>query len=309
MRARRSPPPFWFTLGVAVAIAIVLRLVDQAYGVRDAAPGHAPPVSMAFFGFLIALIGAIWNGLQVAGRVTLEVLAWSVKALWLFATTTANGLKALGVLAAQGLKKVWDFFGSVFERVIKPAWLKFWRWFDKFRKWLDDTFGPVLKWLQQVRKTLLDFWKTYVRPWLDLIDVTRRALRVLSSLGLGWARRLDAYLGRLEDKIQRPFMLLLAKVNEVINIVNRIVTIDGLLQRVALVRSLARDYEYAWRAIANPYRHAIDPTNKRDVDDAIKPRTAEDISRAYGAYVTDHAGDRAEMYDEISAFVRREFGV
>jgi hypothetical protein len=298
MRARRSPPPFWFTLGVAVAIAIVLRLVDQAYGVRDAAPGHAPPVSIAFFGFLIALIGAIWNGLQVAGRVTLEVLAWSVKALWLFATTTANGLKALGVLAAQGLKKVWDFFGSVFERVIKPAWLKFWRWFDKFRKWLDDTFGPVLKWLQQVRKTLLDFWKTYVRPWLDLIDVTRRALRVLSSLGLGWARRLDAYLGRLEDKIQRPFMLLLAKINEVINIVNRIVTIDGLLQRVALIRSLERDYLYAWRAAVNPWRRDYTADDQKTVTDALKPKPFAQIVSETRTYMLDGTGPRAAIFDE-----------
>jgi hypothetical protein len=260
MRPRSSSPPLWFNLVVVVVLALALRACMHIVPALAADARHGAPPSVAFWFFLVRIVEAIWKGVQVAGRVTLEILEWSVKALWAFAQTTANGLKGLGLLVGRGLKGVWDFFEATYENVIKPAWLKFWRWFDKFRRWLDQTFGPVLAWLRQLRDSLLAFWKTWIRPWLDLIDVTRKGLRVLSSMGIGWARRLDAYLADLESRIEKPFLFVLSKLNEVINVVNRIVTLDGLLQRVALIRSLERDYLYAWRAAVNPWTRLIDQT-------------------------------------------------
>jgi hypothetical protein len=97
--------------------------------------------------------------------------------------------------------------------------------------------------------------------------------RILSSLGLGWARKLDAYLGQLEDKIQRPFQFLLAKINEVINVVNRIVTLDGLIQRVALIRSLARDYKFAGNIWWNTMHRAADPAALRRLKEPGETKT------------------------------------
>lgn len=306
MPSRRSSPPLWFSLCVTVALASALRVSLHVHGVGDAGPGHTPPVSLAFWFFIVGLIEAIWKGLQVAGRVTLEVLAWSVKALWFFATTTANGLKALGLTLARGAKEIWDFFGSVFRRVIVPAFQKFWQWFDKFRSWLDQTFGPILDWLRTVRDNLLLFWKTYVRPWLDLIDVTRKALHVLTSLGVSWARKLDAYLGSLEDKIEKPFRLVLGKLNEVINAVNRIMTLDGLIQRVALVRSLARDYQYAWRAIAQPYTRAVDANDRSEATAKLGAKTLPEIEADTRSYIRDGGGPHAALFNEMAIVWRKQ---
>jgi hypothetical protein len=301
MRPRSSSPPFWFQLLLALALGVMLRACMEIVPWLAADARRGVPVSHAWFFFLIPIIEAIWKGVQVAGRVTLQILEWSVKALWAFATTTANGLKGLALLVGRGLKGVWDFFEATYENVIKPAWLKFWRWFDKFRRWLDSTFGPVLAWLRQLRDSLLAFWKTWIRPWLDLIDVTRKGLRVLSSLGIGWARRLDAYLADLESRIERPFLFVLSKLNEVINVVNRIVTLDGLLQRVALVRSLERDYLYAWRAAVNPWTRLSTDAEQKAANDKWAGKPLKTVISETKQYMSERTGPNAALYDEMLA--------
>jgi hypothetical protein len=250
------------------------------------------------FAFILTVGELIWKGLQVAARVTLEVLKWTVAHLSLVVTKLVNGLKTIGTKLLVGLQKTWRFFEHTYERVLKPAWTKFWRWFDKFRRWLDKTFGPTLAWLRRLRDNLLRFWARFVRPWLDLIDVTRKVLRVLASLGLNWARELDRRLADIEARIQRPFTLLLAKVNEVINIVNRVVTLDGLLQRVALVRSLARDYKYAWNVIKSAYDEPLSDADKRALADKHKPRDFNAVHQEMTEYLSRGTGPRAGLVDE-----------
>lgn len=281
---RRSSPPLWFSVCVAVALACVYRYLLA--GLPDTAPGGdgAPAPQIAFWGLVIGIVTWIWRGIEAAGRVTLTAVAYSVKLLWTFAGKVSNGLIDIGHGLLVGLRKAWEFFQLTYERVIKPAWSKFWRWFDKFRRWMDETIGPILGWLRDLRDQLLLFWKTYVRPWLDLIDVTRRILRVLGSLGLEWARALDKKLAELEERIERPFRVLVAKVNEVINLVNRVITLDGLIQRIALIRSLERDVRYAWRAAVNwrddPLTGADRDTMKRQTTGRTRAQIAADFTAA-----------------------------
>ncbi len=290
MTRRRSAPPFWFVLCVAVVLALGCRYVlGSAYWERQG-DGHEPQIQQAFFAFLLMIAGVIWKGLEVAAKVTLTALSWSVKALWWFATTTANGLKFVGQQLLTGLKKSWQFLRLTYDRVLKPAVLKFWRYFNKFRKWLDDTFGPVLRFLKRVRDSILCFYKTWVRPWLDLIDVTRRILRVLASMGLAWARALDKRLGELEERIDRPFRLVVGKLNEVIGIVNRVITLNGLIQRVALLQSLGRDMRYAWR-MAIHWREADTSTDEmKRVRKRLNDRTLAEQAADTAAGFRDGGG-------------------
>jgi len=301
LRPRRSPP-LWFLILLVVVEAAVWRSLGGLSLIGAPGGDHRPELHQAFLGFLILVGSLIWKGLEVAGRVTLEVLKWMVINLSLVVTKIGNGLKALGVDLLAGFRKAWDFLKITYEHVLKPAWEKFWRWFDKLRKWLDDTFGPLLQHLRDLRDALLKFWKDYVRPWLDLIDVTRRALRVLNSLGLKWAGALDAKLGEIEEAIERPFRALLAKINEVIDIVNRVITLDGLLQRVALIRSLARDYNFAWRAIANPYRKPI-PDQDRALPDIPVIDGLPEVVPGIRVYLQTGKGpDAAIIRDEVRRF-------
>jgi hypothetical protein len=263
--------------------------------------GHSAPLSYAFWGFFIQLIGAIWDGIQAAGEVTLHVLQWIVAHLSILVARLVNGLKWVGRNLLNGLHKVWTFARLTYDKVLKPAWEKFWRWFDRFRQWLDHTFGPVLKFLHRLTDSLMRFWKDYVRPWLDLIDVTRRVLRVLGSLGLRWARELDARLGAIEEAIERPFRMLLQKLNDVINIVNRVVTLDGLLQRVALIRSLERDYIFAWRTAMNPWRRELTGAQKDRAEKAWGAKTLAAVVSDVSASLTRNGGADEPIVTEMAA--------
>jgi hypothetical protein len=307
MAPPRRSPPLWFLLCVAAALAGVVRLLSPAASVLDGAPGHVSAPAVAFLGFLILLGELIWKGLEVAGKITLTVLHWLVINLSLVVTKIGNGLKALGSGLLVAAKRTWEFTRKLYDEVLKPAWQKFWKWFDKFRAWLDRTFRPVLRWLKFVRDNFLKFYKTVIRPWLDIIDVTRKLLRVLATLHVPFARQLDARLGRLEELIDKPFRLVLSKINEVIGIVNRIVTLDGLLQRVALIRSLARDYLYAWRAIVQPYSRPVDAVTVDKLRKAVSATTLPEIASAYRSYLRDDSGPDAPLVVEMGDVLRIYF--
>lgn len=257
MHPRRSTPPLWFVCLVHVAGALCVRHFAGMVVGPPADAGGVHQVQLAFWPLVIFLAEAIWTGIQAAGKVALVILTWSVKALWWFATLTYNALKGLGVAFVKGAKEIWEFSRATYDHVLKPAWTTLKRWYHAFRDWYDATIRPVLDFAIAVRDTIICWWKTYVQPWLDIIDVTRRVARVLGALGFEWAKTLDRKLGELEAKIQRPFQLLLSKVNEIVNLVNRVLTADGLFQRLAFISTLARDYQYAWRAIVKPYSKSI----------------------------------------------------
>jgi hypothetical protein len=301
MRPHRAAPPLWFSVCVAVALAFALRWALAIPPPLTPAGGHTPDVVYGFWTFIIAIAGAIFKGLQVAAKVTLNALSWSVKALWWFATVTANGLKFLGKEVLFGLKKAWQFFKLTYDTVIKPAFLKLQTWYRATRDWLKATFGPVLEFLKTVRDTLLCFYKTWVRPWLDLIDVTRRLLRILAALGLDWAKALDKKLGSLEALIDKPFRIVLGKVNEIINLVNTVITAGGLFQRVALIRSLERDYIFAWRAATNPWRRLISDDEWKARPGGKDPKTVQEIAADTRAYMVNHGGPNAAVLNEMAA--------
>lgn len=256
----RRRAPLWFELVVAVGFVCAYRVLDPSNGWGGThGDGELRP-QQAFWPLVILIASAIWKGLEVAGRVTLEVLKWSVIQLWAFAKTVYSATLAVGKDLIKGLRRGWDFLEATYDKVLKPAWQHFWKWFDRARRWLEDVFKPVFRWLYRVRKWILDFYAKYVRPILDILGIAQKVLRVLETLGLDWAKRLDAQLAELQRRIDEPFRYLLAQVNKIINVVNRVVTADGLFQRLALIRSIERDF----KLVANTWWWAV---NEAPTDD------------------------------------------
>ena len=222
---------------------------------------------------------AIWGAAQTAYDAIVASIVWSVKFLWALAIELYNGAISLGGLIQTGFKKAWDFLSTIYDDVLKPAWGKFWTLFDRFRTWLNATFGPVLKFLQAVRNDVLGFYHDWIRPVLDIIDAARGILRVLELLHIKFAAALDAYLGQLEALINKPFQELLSKLNLVVDFVNRIETADGLIQRVAHIRTLQRDILFATRVLTNSRTRALTDDEKYRIErgrmtpsiDALKP--------------------------------------
>lgn len=300
-------PPAWFVVLAVVALGFVCAAGDP----REFAPGPdglpARPLG-AFWPAVMLVVGWIWTGIQVAGRITLQILAWSVKILWAFATRIQGALVAVGRTLLDIGRKAWDFLRLTYERVLRPAWMKFWNWFDKLRRWLDRTVGPVLRFLDSVRTHILKFYDKWVRPILDTIGIARRVLGILSSLGLEWARALDRKLRWLEEKIDLPFRIALGKINEVIGVINRVVTADGLFQRLAYIRTLQRDIDYTLRIAFNRQSRDVTP-DERDAflrADPIKSR--ELLLRESRTYLTTGQGPHAASISEWSQILVSRLG-
>lgn len=284
MRRLHPPCPAWFQLTIAAGVAVLLRVVTMH---PSAASTSAPaaPVSLAFFGWIIAAAGFIWDLFHTAADVIVAWLVAAVNGILFVLNLVVKGLALAGRVILRGFKEAWGFFRTVYDDVLKPAWRKFWTLVDYARTQLERIFKPVLKYLTAIRDQVLKFYAKWIRPVLDTIDVARKILAVFTALGFEWAKTLDRKLLALEQKILAPFRLVLAKVNEIINAVNRVMTADGLFQRLALIRSLERDVTYVTRLWWNKQ---------------LKGMTAEELAqRAARKYARD---DTAALGVELGKF-------
>src|SRR5574342_83094 len=299
-RSPARPVPLWFLTLFSVLLASLPRVLEAlgVAGVREALDG---PSALAFgWGWLLKVALWVWEGIQAAGEITLRLLAWNVRRLWEFATLIADGAGELAGFAFQGLKKTWELFRLTYREILEPAWRKFWLFVDRARTWLERIFAPVFEFLRRVRDEFLNFYTHWIRPVLDTIGAARRILRILGQLGLDWAKALDRKLAEIADMIDRPFRLVLAKINEVINVVNRIVTADGLFQRLALIRSLERDARYAWRVWVN---WKVAPPDAADVTTAktrMSARTLAQVQADAEAALAHRAGPYEAWATELA---------
>lgn len=291
----RRPMPTWFLLGVALVYGLLLRS-QPAPAATDVAP-----ISYAWFAIVILIAQAIWTGVQAAAQITLAFLEWLVSALWILMKLANAAILDLGKATIGAFRSSWDFIKATYETVLKPGWEKFWLWIDRARKWLDDFFRPVFQFLREMRDQILRWYDFWIRPVLDSIDIARKILGVLTSLGIEWAKALDAELARLEEKISAPFLFALQQINLAIDIIDRVVTADGLFQRLALVRSIGRDIEY----IKNQLVHALhEPLSGTRLELYKHPFALKPVEKVYDDtrdYLEDGLGEDAALINEHAA--------
>lgn len=288
----RHPAPLWFVLVCMAAFVVVARLTT---------PATSDPlaVQQGFWIFVALLAGWIWKGLEVVGRVSLHVLHASVIALWGFARSVFNGLLDLGKLAAHGFKAAWGLLRQLYTDILRPVWIKFWKLIDRLRGTLERIFRPVLDFLNTIREELLGFYDDWIRPILDTIGIARKWLNILSLLHIDFAKKLDAKLASIEDAIDAPFRFVLGQLNALINLVNRIVTADGLFQRLALVRSLERDMLYVDRLWRNMRSHPLTNSDRNDLAEVNRPPTIEQMGRDFDRYLQTRDGPVAELLESV----------
>lgn len=216
------------------------------------------------------------------------------RALWDFATRIAGVFRGTYTLLR-------NFWSSVLRPFV--AWT--WRQVDRLAAWLQRTFDPVLRALFRIRAELLRWYDKWLRPVFDTITAIRRILQLLSAFRLEWARALDRRLAELEDRLLAPIRFALTKINEAIDVVNRIVTLDGLLQRMTLLRSLARDVG-ALRAI---WHNAASKPLTEEARAAARARDqfkgGEQLARESIAYLQTGVGPHAASINEWGAELLR----
>lgn len=232
-----------------IALAVAGVVLDYLW------PLGGRPAHVAFFGIFVAIASAVAHFIHAFGDATVAFLvtAWQV---------LRTGFVALGRVVKTGLfdlakmgGKIWD--GVKFFAVdIVP---KFLRWtYDKllrFSAWLKDKFAPVFRWLKLVKDHIDSIYKTFVRPIVDTIEFIRAVNRVLVAFHVDLLQSLDAVLAQIEQRIEAPFLWVRQKITFLENWIDRIVTIDGLFQKLTLITSLSR---YAPHWIAGFWNRQID---------------------------------------------------
>lgn len=302
----RSSPPLWFIALTAAALGLLCRVLAPAPLAGGGAGPDEPQIQLAFWSLIVTIASAIWTGVQVAGRVTLEILRWSVQSLWVFARSTYNAVVGFGKAAITGFRKAWDFLQATYTRVLKPAWEKFWNLFDRVRRGLESIVRPVFKFLEFLKGELLGFYQKWIRPVLDVIGIARKVLRVLTSLGVDWARALDRKLAELERRIDAPFRYALEQINQVINVLNRVVTADGLFQRLALIRSIERDIREVSRAFVNWRARPVTDEEWAALRKRATERTMEDVRRDVGDLLSTGGGKHGPWVQEMALIWTKE---
>lgn len=293
-RSRRSAP-----LVAAAAALGALELLVRALDV-----GARVPVVAADFG-ATAIVAGIVAGLQFLGGLFKGKVDGNVK---LALEGVRSVVADLGKKIVEGLTvvawqfaRLWDWLKKHLSRIAREIYDVIAAIVQRVTRVLDKILGPVIDFLDKVRANLLQIYRDYIRPILDIIEFIRLPLRILSAFGVEWAKRLDATLGNLEDWITDNFRFVLGKVNHAIDVLNGIVDVTGLLKRFALTRSLLRDINI-WMGLA--WWKAHRPLQEATRDDYLRPLpTALADARAgqLDEYVRTRGGELAPVIDEAIA--------
>lgn len=184
------------------------------------------------------------------------------------------------------------------------------RKFLALERYLKDKFAPILHWLKLVKDHLDDFYKHFIRPIIDTIEFIRKLNALLSLFHIDLLRKLDATLAKIEQKIEDPFIKIREKFTILENWVNRIVTLDGLFQRLTLIRSMSK---YAGNWTNGFWNSQIDVKvlQENDYKRDLEYPTAEPSS--YGAALTQFysglGGELQAPIDELVPLWKKAAGV
>ena len=292
-RRRRLVQGVWLALALALLVWLDSQLPTPA-GVLRADFGVGAAVAV------ISLLGNLFGLFR--GKVDSSVKR-GLEGLRGVIVTIGQTLAEFARDTASVFGSVWGFIRKFWDRVLFPLIQRLDRYIVRLFKWLKDTFGPVIEALIWLRAKILAFYAKWLGPIFDTIDVLRRILGIFSLFGLDWSRKLDQKLAELQDALMRPIRLVVEKINQVIDVVDRIVTLDGLLQRITLLRSYARDIRYVWNAWNNSQSKPLTEAERAAAAAAGGHKSTQLIERDFDTYVATGEGPYAALNDELWATI------
>lgn len=121
------------------------------------------------------------------------------------------------------------------------------RYLEALHTFLKTKLGPVLAFIDKVRKRIQELYAKYVRPVLDVIDFIRQLNRLLEVFHITVLSGLDAALSAIERKIDAVYSQVIANINRIDNFLDKVIGLDGLYQRITLMTSMSR-FRGSWIA-------------------------------------------------------------
>ena len=203
--------------------------------------------------------------------------------------------------------RVWDVLTKFYDRVLRPFVTWSWSNILKLHAWLRDTFGPILKFLDELRRDVLQIYDKWLRPIFAAIDAVRATLRLLADFHVPFAQAIDDKLAALEERLLRPIRLALSKLNEVIYWIDRIVDLNGLFERLTLVAS-------AWKYERDLWANWWGSMHRRELEKPTSAatwppaRTTQQVARVMTDYFAGNDSPEKAHIDELAQDLVLELG-
>lgn len=247
--------------------------------------------------FIIAGVVEAFKWLADKGT-TIAIIVWHATRI------VGTALYRFAINLGGIFSKVYGVLGDFWRGVLRPFITYVWRNIERLQKWLKDTLGPALKFIDSVRQRVLEIYDRYFRPIFDTIEVVRRTLQLLAALRLDWARELDRKLAEIEDRLLWPIREAMFRLNQVTEWINRIVTLDGLFQRLTLLRSVGRDIGRIAAIWHQAHSRPLTDEERRSDPAAPGLKPPEQVAADFRAYLLTGQGPHQAQLEEALTDLR-----
>ncbi len=258
------------------------------------------PNGLGFFDFVLSLGGII----NAAFAAVVQALVFVVNLLLNITIFLLNVVFAIAqFLVALGARLV-RFLTGLWENVIKKGLHGLARLYARFQAWVQKWLGPLLRWVRRIREWIDRHVMPHVIRILNIIQRIRRVLFLLRIFNIGFAKRLDAFLNRLQARIADVFLRIRGHLVEIANILNLILDPQLLINSQIIGGSILKYLGAVKRALGLGADRPLTPDEEKDVQrDATRfRRDGEDARQKERADV----GLTEERREFLGAF-RREW--
>lgn len=199
--------------------------------------GAIPVVGQVIIG-IIAIVGIIGGLVDLFTGGGNQQLENQVKSLQ---QALAEGLQQVTAFAwavAYALGQLLQWLHDAFVSLIQTVWDLLKKVAGIVKNLMVKIIPELLGIIRKMRDFLNMVYVKYIRVILIWLQYLRQWLVLLKIFHIGWASKLDSWLGRLQGYIVTPFFYVLRSINGIGTWINLIITAQGLIQRAVFINSM-----------------------------------------------------------------------
>jgi len=187
-------------------------------------------------GFLDGLLGALSD----IGSAIVQALVYLFQLLVQVFEFIWQVIQLIAGWIVSVFKVVGKFFAHLWDSFFKGIFLKVFHALQSLTTWLESHLKPIINFLKAARKYIDKIYKTYVQPFLKIIQRVRQFLQILRLLHIQIAAELDKILADVQRDVQGVFLQIRGILNTAIDLLNILADPTKLLRKPTLVLSIRR---------------------------------------------------------------------
>jgi len=205
----------------------------------------------------------------------------------------AQGLLRFIWRALQALGKVFSVLTNVWVRVLRPMLGRLVWVFRRLRRLIEHDIPWVIRYIDRIRRRVLEIYERYTRPMLVWIQRMRRMLLFLRLFGIKWAEKLDARLVQMQAKILYPIRVALEHIRMIEQWLNVIVSAEQLIQETIWGRSVFHYQDPLMRSWTSAVGRPMDPLKRKELYPSRAAVTPEESWNGLREYLRTGGGPLA----------------